>query len=88
MVKRRHFEVLQKKSSNMPRVVWAEECKNGPRFEIGPSYDGLPTRSQYAADGQSSCIHVSIHLSIYLSLHPSIRLSIYPSIYPSTYLST
>ena len=27
----------EKKSSNMPRVVWAEESKNGLSFEIGPT---------------------------------------------------
>ena len=57
MVKRGHFEILRKKkSSNMPHVVWAEESKIGLRFEIRPSYDGLPTRSQRPSDGQSSCI--------------------------------
>ena len=30
------FEVLQKKSSTAPRVVWAGEYKNGFGFEIGP----------------------------------------------------
>ena len=44
MVKKGHFEVLRKKSRNKPRVVWIEESKNGLRFEIGPSYDGLPTQ--------------------------------------------
>ena len=39
----------------LPRVVWAEESKNGLRFEIGPSYDVIPTRSQCLTDGQSSC---------------------------------
>ena len=28
----------------MPCVVWAEESKNGLRFEIGPSYDVISTR--------------------------------------------
>ena len=50
LVKRGHFELLRKKSSNMPRVVWAEESKNGLRFEIGPSYGDVQTRSQYATD--------------------------------------
>ena len=35
-VKRGHFEILQKKTSNMPRVVWAEESKTGLGFKIGP----------------------------------------------------
>ena len=30
------FEGLQKKYSNMPRVVWAEESKTGLEFEIRP----------------------------------------------------
>ena len=38
----------------MPRVVWAEESKNGLRFEIGPSYDNVPTTSRCLTDGQSS----------------------------------
>ena len=40
----------------MPRVVWAEESKTGLRFEIRPSYDAVPTRSQFVTDGQSSCM--------------------------------
>ena len=39
----------------MPRVVWAEESKNGLRFGIGPSYDVVPTTPQCLYDGQSSC---------------------------------
>ena len=39
----------------MTGVVWAEESKNGLRFEIKPSYDDAQTTSQCAADGQSSC---------------------------------
>ena len=39
----------------MSRVVRAEESKTGVRFEIGPSYDVVPTRSQLLTDGQSSC---------------------------------
>ena len=35
IVKRTCFEVLQQKSSIMPRVVWAEESKTGLGFEIG-----------------------------------------------------
>ena len=60
MVKRGHFEVLRKKSSTIPLVVWAEESKNGLRFLIGPSYDGLPTRSQCPSGGQSSCTPVPL----------------------------
>ena len=30
----------------MPRVVWAEEFKAGLGFEIGTSYDDVPTRSE------------------------------------------
>ena len=40
----------------MPRVVWAEESKTGLRFEIGPSYDAVSTRSQLVTHRQSSCI--------------------------------
>ena len=36
LAKRARFEVT-KKSSNMPRVVLAEESKNYLRFEIGPT---------------------------------------------------
>ena len=36
LVKRGHFEVLQQKSSNMPRVVWDEKLKTGLGFKIGP----------------------------------------------------
>ena len=39
----------------LPHVVLAEESKNGLRFEIGPSYDVVPTRSQLVIDGHSSC---------------------------------
>ena len=39
----------------LPRVVWAEESKNGLGFEIGPSYDVVPTRSQLVIHSQSSC---------------------------------
>ena len=36
-------------------MVWAGEFKNGLRFEIRPSYDGLPMRSQLVTHRQSSC---------------------------------
>merc|ERR1711966_389562 len=49
------FTFYQKISSNLPHVVWAKESKNSLRFEIGPSYDDVPTTSQYLTDGQSSC---------------------------------
>ena len=39
----RPFLDFTKKSSILPRVVWAEESKNGLRFEIGPSYDNIST---------------------------------------------
>ena len=39
----------------MPRVVWAGESKNGLGFEIGPTYNAAPTRSQWLIGGQSSC---------------------------------
>ena len=44
-----------KKSSAFPLVVWAKDSKNGLRFEIGPSYDDVPTRSKLPTDRQSSC---------------------------------
>ena len=40
----------------MPRVLWAAKPKTGLGFEIGPSYDDVPTMSQFLIDGQSSCI--------------------------------
>ena len=40
----------------MPRVVWAEESKNGLGFELGPSYDDVSTTSKFLFDRQSSCI--------------------------------
>ena len=56
LVKRAHFEVLQKNQlCNMPRVVLAGEFKNGLGFEIQTSYDNVPTTSQCATEGQSSC---------------------------------
>ena len=48
------FLGFTKKSSILPRVVWTEESKNDLRFEIGPSYDDVPTTSKCASDGQSS----------------------------------
>ena len=49
-----HSNILQKTSSNIPNVVWADESKNGLRFETEPSYDSAPTLSQYATAWQSS----------------------------------
>ena len=40
----------------MSHVVWAEESKNGLRFEIRPSYDAVPTTSLCLTDAQSSCM--------------------------------
>ena len=48
LVKRARFEILPKKSSNMPRVVWTEESKTGLGLEIWPSYDNVPTTFQCA----------------------------------------
>ena len=45
----------KKKSSTIEDVFWAEESKNGLRFEIGPSYDAVPTRSKLVTHRQSSC---------------------------------
>ena len=53
----------------LPRVVWAEESKNGLRFETGPSYDVVPTTSQCPSDGQSSCTHK-------VAPRPQIRLTL------------
>ena len=50
MVKQGHFEVLRKKSSTMTDIVWAEESKNGLRFETRPSYDGAPKTSPCQAE--------------------------------------
>ena len=49
------FLGFTKKSTTLPRVVRAEESKNGLGFEIGPSHDDAPTRSQLVTDGKSSC---------------------------------
>ena len=49
------FLGFTKKSSMLPRLVWAEGSKNGLGFEIGPSYDDAPRRSQLVTDRQSSC---------------------------------
>ena len=45
-----------------PCVVWAEESKNGLRFEIGPSYDDVPAMFQCVTGGQSSYIAVFSHV--------------------------
>ena len=45
----------EKKSSTFVSVVWAEESKNGLRFEIRPSYDGVSKTSHSPSDGKSSC---------------------------------
>ena len=50
----------EKKSSMLPRLVWAEESKNALRFEIGPSYDDVPTASQCLTGGQSCCTSVTV----------------------------
>ena len=44
------FSGFTKKLSTSPHVVWAEESKTGLRFEIGPSYDIVPMRSQLLTD--------------------------------------
>ena len=50
----------------LPSVVWAEESKNGLRFEIGPHYDAVPTRPQLVTRGQSSCmVKTSLSKNIY-----------------------
>ena len=46
------FEILPKQSSNMPHVVWAEESTTSLGFEIGPSYDDVPTTSQRRSNVQ------------------------------------
>ena len=51
----RPFFGFTKKSSTFPSVVWAEKSKHGLGFEIGPSYDSAPRRSQYLTGAQSSC---------------------------------
>ena len=55
LVKRR-FLGFTKKLISLPRVFWAEESKTGLRFEIEPSYDDVPTKSQLVTDGQFSCM--------------------------------
>ena len=53
MVKRDRFQVLQKKSSWLPRVVWAEESKTGLGFKIGPRQK-MPVYAQLVTNAQSS----------------------------------
>ena len=65
--KQARVEVLQK-SSNMPRVVWTEESKTGLESEIGPRYDDVPTTSQCATAGQSSCRCVRSRLGSFLKI--------------------
>ena len=52
------LRIYEKKSSTFPGVVWAEEPKNSLRFEIRPSYDGVPEPSNSPSDGQSSCTQI------------------------------
>ena len=59
LAKHARFEVYQNKR-NVPRVVWAEESKNGLGFEIGPSFDDVPTTSQCVTDGQSFRSFISL----------------------------
>ena len=59
-----------KKTSTLPRVVWAEKSKNGLGFEIEPNYDDVPTRFQCLTEGKSSCI---THRDICL---PNFRLNV------------
>ena len=67
----------------LPRVVWAEESKNGLRFEFGPSYDVVPTRYQLVTHGVSSCMYCGkiwaltvIVLRLYISNYTYHRLNI------------
>ena len=41
-------------------VVWVEESNNRLRFEIGPNYDDVPTRSQFLTGRQSNRRAISI----------------------------
>ena len=61
--KQARVEVLQK-SSNMPRVVWAEESKTGRGFEIGPSYDNVSMTTQFLTNGQSRCMYFRWYLEL------------------------
>ena len=54
------FLGFTKKLSWLPRVVWAEESTTGLGFEIGSSYDDIPTASQFLADGKSSCSYTCV----------------------------
>ena len=59
----------------MPHVDWAEESKNGLRFEIGPSYGVIPTRSQLLTDGQFSCsLGLVVALSVCWKINFRVRL--------------
>ena len=56
LAKRARFEILQKITSNVPRVVWAEESKLVSDLKSDlHSYDDVPATSQFLTDGQSSC---------------------------------
>ena len=75
----------------LPRVVWAEESKNGLGFEIGPSHDDAPTRSQCATDSNPavvSCIHGlprknKVGAKITLHIKDERQRRAIPSLFPS-----
>ena len=50
------FLDFTKTTSTLPGVVLPEESKTGLGFEIGPSYDDVPRRSQLLTDRQYGCI--------------------------------
>ena len=56
------FLGFTKNASTLPSVVWDEESKNGLEFEIGPTYEDVPMRSQLLTDRQFSCICTSQRL--------------------------
>ena len=64
----RPFLDFTKKTSTLPRVVWAEKSKAGLRFEIGPSYDVVPTGSQLVTHGKPSCSNKEC--ALYFSNNP------------------
>ena len=56
---------LYKKEQVLYRVYFGlRNPKTGRRFEIGPNYDSVPTRSQVLTDRQSSCI-ILLQLQLY-----------------------
>ena len=70
----RPFLGFSKKSSTLPLVVWAEESIAGLRFDIRPSYEVAPTRSQLVTDGQSNCTKITPQSELVSALVGTLQL--------------